>query len=300
MGIGKSKKSYGGEMRVEIDKRSGFCFGVINAIRAAENELETTSKLYCLGDIVHNGMEVERLEKMGLESISKEKYFSLKDCTVLIRAHGEPPETYEYASKNNIELIDATCPVVLTLQEKVKISYEAKKQEKGQIVIYGKKGHAEIEGLNGQTMHNALIIESIDEIGKIDFGRPVALYSQTTKRVEDFHAIANLVKSKMKVGVPVEIKDTICRQVSNRVPNLKKFASSFDMVLFVAGTKSSNGQYLFTICKEENPNSHFISKLEQIDKQWFENIESVGICGATSTPNWLMEEVANWIDQNYN
>ncbi len=287
-------------MRIEIDKRSGFCFGVINAIRSAENELETTSKLYCLGDIVHNGMEVERLEKMGLESISKEKYFTLKDCKVLIRAHGEPPETYEYASKNNIDLIDATCPVVLTLQEKVKISYEAKKEEKGQVVIYGKKGHAEIEGLNGQTMHNALIIESIDEINKIDFDRPVSLYSQTTKRVEDFHNIANTVKSKMKMGVPVEIKDTICRQVSNRVPNLKKFAASFDMVLFVAGTKSSNGQYLFTICKEENPKSHFISNLEQIDKQWFENVNSVGICGATSTPNWLMEDVASWIDQNFN
>ena len=287
-------------MRVEIDKRSGFCFGVINAIRSAENELESTNKLYCLGDIVHNGMEVERLGKMGLESISKEKYFTLKDCKVLIRAHGEPPETYEYASKNNIDLIDATCPVVLTLQEKVKISYEAKREEKGQVVIYGKKGHAEIEGLNGQTMHNALIIESIDEIEKIDFERPVALYSQTTKRVEDFHAIANTVKSKMKIGVPVEIKDTICRQVSNRVPNLKKFASSFDMILFVAGTKSSNGQYLYTICKEENPNSHFISKLEQIDKHWFNGVNSVGICGATSTPNWLMEDVANWIDQNFN
>ncbi len=287
-------------MRVEIDRRSGFCFGVINAIREAENELETTSKLYCLGDIVHNGMEVERLEKMGLESISKEKYFTLKDCKVLIRAHGEPPETYEYASKNNIELIDATCPVVLTLQEKVKISYLTKKEENGQVVIYGKKGHAEIEGLNGQTAHNALVIESIDEVNKIDFTRPVALYSQTTKRVEDFHAIANLVKSKMKPGIPVEIKDTICRQVSNRVPNLKKFASSFDMVLFVAGVKSSNGQYLYTICREENPNSHFISKLEEIDQQWFNGVESVGICGATSTPNWLMEKVAGWIDQKYN
>ncbi|MBN2634875.1 MAG: 4-hydroxy-3-methylbut-2-enyl diphosphate reductase [Prolixibacteraceae bacterium] len=287
-------------MRVEIDKRSGFCFGVINAIRAAENELETTDKLYCLGDIVHNGMEVERLEKMGLESISREKYFTLNNCKVLIRAHGEPPETYEYASKNNIELIDATCPVVLTLQEKVKISYEARKEEKGQVVIYGKKGHAEIEGLNGQTMHNALIIESINEIDKIDFNRPVALYSQTTKRVEDFHNIANSVKSKMKEGVPVEIKDTICRQVSNRVPNLKRFAANFDMILFVAGVKSSNGQYLYTICKEENPNSYFISKLDEINKEWFEGVESVGICGATSTPNWLMEDVAKWIEQNYN
>ena len=300
MGIRKSERNYGGKMRVEIDRRSGFCFGVINAIRAAENELETTDKLYCLGDIVHNGMEVERLEKMGLESISKEKYFTLKDCKVLIRAHGEPPETYEYAKNNNIELIDATCPVVLTLQEKVKISYKATKEEKGQIVIYGKKGHAEIEGLNGQTMNNALIIESIDEIDKIDFTRPVALYSQTTKRVEDFHNIANMVKSKMKTGIPIEIKDTICRQVSNRVPNLKKFAANFDMILFVAGIKSSNGQYLYTICKEENPNSHFISKLEQIDKQWFEGVNSVGICGATSTPNWLMEDVAKWIEDNFN
>jgi 4-hydroxy-3-methylbut-2-enyl diphosphate reductase len=197
-------------------------------------------------------------------------------------------------------LIDATCPVVLTLQEKVKISYQAKKEEKGQVVIYGKKGHAEIDGLNGQTMNNALIIESIDEIDKIDFTRPVALYSQTTKRVEDFHNIANMVKSKMKTGIPIEIKDTICRQVSNRVPNLKKFAANFDMILFVAGIKSSNGQYLYTICKEENPNSHFISKLEQIDKQWFEGVNSVGICGATSTPNWLMEDVARWIEENFN
>jgi 4-hydroxy-3-methylbut-2-enyl diphosphate reductase len=186
------------------------------------------------------------------------------------------------------------------LQEKVKISYQTKKRQKGQVVIYGKKGHAEIEGLNGQTMHNALIIESIDEIEKIDFNRPVSLYSQTTKRVEDFYAIANKVKSKMKDGMPVEIKDTICRQVSNRVPNLKKFAANFDMILFVAGKKSSNGQYLYTICKEENPNSYFISQVEQIDKKWFEEIGSVGICGATSTPNWLMEDVAKWIDQNYN
>lgn len=286
-------------MKVEIDKKSGFCFGVIKAIKSAETELENSNLLYCLGDIVHNGKEVDRLEKMGLKSISKEEYFSLKDCKVLIRAHGEPPETYDHARKNNIELIDATCPVVLTLQEKVKSSYEAKIQSEGQVVIFGKKGHAEIIGLNGQTNHNAIIIEDINDVEKIDMSRPVSLYSQTTKRIEDFHKIADLVHSKINPGVPVEIKDTICRQVSNRVPNLKKFASQYDLILFVAGKKSSNGQYLYSICKEGNNNSHIISEIDEIDQSWFSKVESVGICGATSTPNWLMEEVAAWVSNNF-
>lgn len=286
-------------MIVEIDRRSGFCFGVINAIKAAEDELKEAQKLYCLGDIVHNGMEVERLEKMGLISISKEQYFTLKNCKVLIRAHGEPPETYSYAEENNIELIDATCPVVLTLQEKVKSSYQVKAQQKGQVVIYGKKGHAEIIGLNGQTDHNAVIIESIADIDKIDMNRPVALYSQTTKRIEDFHEIAKEVKSKIAPGIPVEIKDTICRQVSNRVPNLKDFATKYDLILFVAGRKSSNGKYLYTICKEVNEDTHMISKIGEINKSWFAGVKSVGICGATSTPNWLMEEVAEWVRTNF-
>jgi len=287
-------------MIVEIDKKSGFCFGVINAIRAAENELSKSAYLYCLGDIVHNGMEVERLEKMGLKSISKEEYFALKDCKVLIRAHGEPPETYDYAKQNNIELIDATCPVVLTLQEKVKKSYDSTVNLQGQIVIYGKKGHAEIEGLNGQTNQSAIIIESIAEIDKIDTTKPVSLYSQTTKRIEDFYQVAGLLKSKMQPGVQVEIKDTICRQVSNRVPNLKVFSKNYDVILFVAGRKSSNGQYLFSICKEENPNSFIISRTSEIQHEWFSGVNSVGICGATSTPNWLMEEVANWVNTNFN
>ncbi len=287
-------------MIVEIDKKSGFCFGVINAIRAAENELENSEKLYCLGDIVHNGMEVERLEKRGLVSISKEQYFSLKDCKVLIRAHGEPPETYEYAKQNNIELIDATCPVVLTLQEKVKRSYEAKIDQRGQVVIFGKKGHAEIDGLNGQINQNAIVIESIADIDKIDMNRPVSLYSQTTKRIEDFNGIAGVIRDKMNPEVPIEIKDTICRQVSNRVPNLKNFAKNYDMILFVAGKKSSNGQYLFSVCKEENPNSFIISRTEEIEKTWFEGVKSVGISGATSTPVWLMEEVADWVRSNIN
>lgn len=286
-------------MKVEIDKKSGFCFGVIKAIKSAEEELENSNSLYCLGDIVHNGKEVQRLEKMGLKSISKEEFFNLKNCKVLIRAHGEPPETYEHAKQNNIELIDATCPVVLTLQEKVKNSYKSKMQANGQVVIFGKKGHAEIVGLNGQTNHNAIIVESVEDIKKIDTTRPVSLYSQTTKRIEDFNEIANLVYSGMKPGVPVEIKDTICRQVSNRVPNLKIFASNYDLILFVAGKKSSNGQYLYSICKEENSNSHIISDLEGIKKDWFQGVKSVGICGATSTPNWLMEEVANWVTENF-
>ena len=285
-------------MKVEVDKKSGFCFGVIKAIKSAEAELNDSKTLYCLGDIVHNGKEVQRLEKMGLKSISKEEYFKLKDCKVLIRAHGEPPETYRYAEENNIELIDATCPVVLTLQEKVKNSYTSNFQTNGQVVIFGKKGHAEIIGLDGQTNNNAIIVESIDDVKKIDMNRPVSLYSQTTKRIEDFHKIAKLVRTNIKPGVPVEIKDTICRQVSNRVPHLKEFASKYDLILFVAGKKSSNGQYLFSICKEENSNSHFISQLTEIKKDWFTSIDSVGICGATSTPNWFMEEVAEWVKDN--
>ncbi len=287
-------------MRVEIDKRSGFCFGVIKAIKSAESELKEKDQLYCLGDIVHNGMEVQRLEKIGLKSVSREEYYTLKNCRVLIRAHGEPPETYSYAKENNIELIDATCPVVLTLQEKVKDSYNKNAAHNGQVVIYGKKGHAEIVGLNGQIDQNAIILESIADVGKIDTTRPVSLYSQTTKRVEDFVEIANTVKQSMLPGVPVEIKDSICRQVSNRVPHLRRFVVDFDMILFVAGHKSSNGQYLHTICKEANQNSYRISRIEEIEPEWFKGVESVGICGATSTPNWLMEEVAAWIHEKYN
>lgn len=286
-------------MIVEIDKRSGFCFGVINAIKAAEDELKESNRLYCLGDIVHNGMEVDRLEKMGLKSISNEEFFSLKNCKVLIRAHGEPPETYKYAEENNIQLIDATCPVVLTLQEKVKSSYKTNIEQEGQVVIYGKKGHAEIIGLNGQTNHNAIIIESIADMDKIDMNRPVSLYSQTTKRIEDFHEIAKQVKENIQPGLPVQIKDTICRQVSNRVPNLKNFAAKYDLILFVAGQKSSNGKYLYTICKEVNDDTYMISNISEIEKRWFEDIKSVGICGATSTPNWLMEEVAEWVQTNF-
>lgn len=287
-------------MKVETDRRSGFCFGVIKAIKTAENELDNEKQLYCLGNIVHNGMEVQRLEKLGLRTISREEYLRMSNCKVLIRAHGEPPETYEYAKKNNIELVDATCPVVLTLQAKVKNTYQKSLADHGQIVIYGKEGHAEVIGLDGQAEHNTILLESIDDVDKIDFSRPVWLYSQTTRRIEDFEAIAKLVKSKMKPGVPIDIKDTICRQVSNRVPHLKKFVVNYDLILFVAGSKSSNGKYLFTICKESNPHSYPISKPDEINPDWFEGVNSVGICGATSTPNWLMEEVAGWVNQRFN
>jgi 4-hydroxy-3-methylbut-2-en-1-yl diphosphate reductase len=284
-------------MKIEIDNRSGFCFGVIRAINTAEKELKDSEKLYCLGDIVHNGMEVDRLEKMGLHSVDREEYFRLSNCRVLIRAHGEPPETYEHARKNNIQLIDATCPVVLNLQDKVKQAYKNNTTKNGQVVIFGKKGHAEVVGLDGQIKNKGIVLESMEDIHRIDFSRPVSLFSQTTKRMEEFYAIAEKIKENMKAGVPVEIKDSICRQVSNRVPNLKKFARRFDMILFVAGHKSSNGKYLYAICKEENPRTFHISRVSEIEAGWFGGINSVGICGATSTPNWLMEEVKEWIEQ---
>lgn len=286
-------------IKIDIDKRSGFCFGVIKAIRSAENELEKSTSLYCLGDIVHNGKEVSRLEKLGLVSVSREEFFTLKDTKVLIRAHGEPPETYAHAEKNNIELIDATCPVVLTLQEKVRESHLKNTAIGGQVVIYGKPGHAEIIGLSGQTKNSAIILESLEDVEKIDPSRPVSFYSQTTKRIEDFMEIAEAIRQRMDPGVPVEIRDTICRQVSNRVPHLRKFVKNYDLILFVAGVKSSNGQYLFTVCKEENQNTYRISKTDDIQKEWFEGVTSVGICGATSTPNWLMEEVEQWINANF-
>ena len=286
-------------MRIEIDKHSGFCFGVIKAIQTAEEKLAQENQLYCLGDIVHNSMEISRLEKMGMKTVSREEYFQLHDCKVLIRAHGEPPETYEHARKNNIELVDATCPVVLTLQGRVKKSYDNSQKVKGQVVIFGKKGHAEVIGLDGQTNQNAILVENINDIEKIDFSRPVWLYSQTTRRIEEFHEIAEAVKSKMKPGVDAEIKDTICRQVSNRAPHLRKFARRFDLVLFVAGHKSSNGKYLFSVCREENSNSYHIAQPDEIKPDWFEGIDSVGICGATSTPNWLMKEVAARVEKRF-
>lgn len=280
-------------MKVEIDQKSGFCFGVVHAVDKAEKTLQDEKKLYCLGDLVHNGMEVKRLEMNGLETIDREKYFTLKNCKVLLRAHGEPPETYEYAKANNIELIDGTCPVVLKLQQRVKKAYLEMDKKDGQIILFGRKGHAEIVGLDGQANNQAIIIEDEDDLKKIDPNKPAYLFSQTTKSVEEFHQLAG--KIEQLATEKVIAKDTICRQVANRVPRMKEFSAKHDVIIFVGGKKSSNAKSLFDICRQTNPNSHFISTLEEIDDNWFTGKNSAGICGATSTPQWLMEQVADKI-----
>ncbi|HKJ40632.1 MAG TPA: 4-hydroxy-3-methylbut-2-enyl diphosphate reductase [Sunxiuqinia sp.] len=280
-------------MYVEIDEKSGFCFGVVNAIETAEKPLKDERKLYCLGDIVHNGMEVKRLESSGLETIDHETYFTLKNCNVLIRTHGEPPSTYKYAKANNIKLIEGTCPVVLKLQQRIKKAYDEMQVCNGQIIIFGKKGHAEVTGLDGQTKHEAIIVEDENDLDQVDPNRPAFLFSQTTKSLKKFQQLAKNLKERSNESVIV--KDTICRQVSSRVPRMKDFASTHDVVVFVGGQKSSNAKILFDVCKQTNPNSYFISTLEEIDEQWFQEKNSTGICGATSTPQWLMEQVAEKI-----
>lgn len=284
-------------MIIEIDKKSGFCFGVVKAITKAENELTDSETLYCLGDIVHNGEEVSRLANQGMVTISREQFFTMSNCRVLIRAHGEPPETYDYAKQNNIELVDATCPIVLQLQNKIRTSFELQQRQNGQVVIFGKPGHAEVIGLNGQTGNQALIISSLDEVDKIDFTRPISLYSQTTKPLNEFRMLSELVKLRAGNKVPVEIRDTVCRQVSNRGPHLQEFARRHDVIIFVAGRKSSNGQVLFSEVIAANQNSHFVASPDELDSQWFKDVTSVGICGATSTPMWLMEQVAEVIQK---
>jgi len=283
-------------MIIEIDKNSGFCFGVVEAIRKAEETLQQRDVLYCLGDIVHNEAEVERLTQKGLVTIDHERFFTMKDTTVLLRAHGEPPSTYEYARQNNIQLIDATCPVVLKLQQRIRKGRESDKMENTQVVIYGKKNHAEVNGLVGQTNGKAIVIENVDEIDKIDFTRPIELYSQTTKDLEGFHLLADELKRRAK-DVPVKIHDTVCRQVANRIPAIQKFSARFGLIIFVSGQKSSNGKMLFYICQSVNPNSKFISSIGEIDEQWITGIDSVGICGATSTPKNLLEDVAGAVRQ---
>lgn len=283
-------------MIIEIDKNSGFCFGVVEAIRKAEETLQQQNVLYCLGDIVHNDSEVERLTLKGLITINHAQFFSMKDETVLLRAHGEPPLTYEYARQNNIRLIDATCPVVLKLQQRIRKGKESDKSEKTQFVIFGKKGHAEVNGLVGQTEGKAIVIENTLEIDKVDFTRPIELYSQTTKDLDGFHLLADELKRRA-INVPVKIHDTVCRQVANRIPAIRKFSARFGLIIFVSGLKSSNGKMLFDICHSVNSNSKFISSIEEIDKQWISDVDSVGICGATSTPKNLLEDVAEAVRQ---
>ena len=282
-------------LQIEIDNGSGFCFGVTTAIQKAEEELATGATLYCLGDIVHNGMECDRLRRMGLVTIDHEQMRQLHDVKVLLRAHGEPPETYELARRNNIEIIDATCPVVLQLQKRIKKQYECSLTSQlppvsSQIVIFGKKGHAEVLGLVGQTQSTAIVIESFEDVAKLDFSRDIYLYSQTTKSLDEFHRIIEYIQQQISPDAIFRSFDTICRSVANRMPNISQFASRHDLVLFVCGHKSSNGKVLFNECLRVNPNSHLIEGPDEIDHQWLKGITTVGICGATSTPKWLMEE----------
>lgn len=274
-------------LQIEIDNGSGFCFGVTTAIQKAEEELAKGETLYCLGDIVHNGMECERLRSLGLVTIDHDQMRQLHDVKVLLRAHGEPPETYELARRNNIEIIDATCPVVLQLQKRIKKQFEA---GDGQIVIFGKKGHAEVLGLVGQTQSKAIVIEDFDEVTKLDFTRDIYLYSQTTKSLDEFHRIIEYIQGHMAAGATFKSFDTICRSVANRMPNISQFATRHDLILFVCGRKSSNGKVLFNECKRVNPNTHLIEGPEEIAPTWLDGIQTVGICGATSTPKWLMEQ----------
>ena len=274
-------------MVIEIDEGSGFCFGVTTAIRKAEEELARGETLYCLGDIVHNGMECERLRKMGLVTINHEELAQLHDVKVLFRAHGEPPETYELARKNHIEIIDATCPVVLQLQKRIKTLYDERAE---QIVIFGKRGHAEVLGLVGQTKSTAIVIENFDEVKGLDFSRDIYLYSQTTKSLDEFHRIIEYIQTHIAPEATFKSFDTICRSVANRMPSISQFATRHDLLLFVCGRKSSNGKVLFNECLRVNANSHLIEDPSEIKKEWLEGIKTIGICGATSTPKWLMEQ----------
>lgn len=276
---------------VEIDKGSGFCFGVVTAINKAEEELAKGKTLYCLGDIVHNSREVERLKEMGLITINHDEFKKLHNAKVLLRAHGEPPETYAIAKENNIEIIDATCPVVLRLQKRIKQEYNLVGNEDKQIVIYGKNGHAEVLGLVGQTTGKAIIIEKLAEAKKLNFNKSIRLYSQTTKSLDEFWEIVDYIKKHISPEATFEYYDTICRQVANRMPNIRNFAASHDLIFLVSGKKSSNGKMLFSECKKINANSHLIDNPNEINKDLLKGVKSIGICGATSTPKWLMEEV---------
>jgi len=286
---------------VEIDNGSGFCFGVTTAIHKAEEELNKTGHLYCLGDIVHNSNEVERLASIGLETITHDRLAQLHDVKVLLRAHGEPPETYEMARRNNIQIIDATCPVVLQLQRRINQTFHnAGGDTAPQIVIYGKRGHAEVLGLVGQTQGNALVIEHIDEIDKIDFTRDIYLYSQTTKSVQEFKHIVEEIQRRVQPGVQFHYRDTICRSVANRIPQIREFAQQHQLILFVSGSKSSNGRILFAECQTANADSHLISNEDDIDRAWLVDKDRIGITGATSTPRWLMNRVSDRVKSMIN
>ncbi len=276
-------------VKIEIDKESGFCFGVVTAINKAEEELEKGNTIYCLGDIVHNSDEVDRLHEKGMETITHDHLPGLRGKKVLLRAHGEPPQTYRIARENDIEIIDATCPVVLKLQQRIKAKYDS--DEHPQIVIYGKLGHAEVNGLVGQTEGTAIVVEDISGLEQINFTRDIALYSQTTKSLEGFREIIAEIERRKSPEAKFEYADTICRQVANRVEHLRRFAEGKDVVLFVAGTKSSNGKVLFNQCKDVNPRTYLLANETELRPEWIAGASDIGICGATSTPRWLMEQV---------
>ncbi len=283
-------------MIVEIDKKAGFCFGVNNAIKKVEELLLAGEEVHCLGDIVHNKTEVERLEALGMKTIQQHELNSIKNATILIRSHGEPPSTYETIERNANRLIEATCPVVLKLQERIQSSYSNWQNKNGQVMVYGKQNHPEVIGLAGQTKFTAIIVSSINDLNKINFANPIEIYSQTTMPINGFNQIVSEIKKQAKNDVIVH--NTICRQVSGRVDGIAAFAEHFDLILFVSGKASSNGKFLFQIAKTANSNTYFISKKNEIDLNWFQNINSIGITGATSTPRWLMEEISTFITNN--
>ena len=279
-------------MEIRIDDNAGYCFGVVKAIGAAEEELSRDGSLFCLGDIVHNSAEVERLRSLGLEVIDHQRLPSLTGRKVLIRAHGEPPSTYRTAEQLGIRLIDATCPIVLALQQRIRKGYDEMQRVGGQIVIFGKPGHAEVVGLTGQTDGTAVIASTPDDLGNIDFSRPIRLYSQTTKSREEYQQLIANIQSRLLSGADFVAFDTICNRVANRARELETFARSVDVLLFVAGANSSNGHYLYEYCRKVQPRTHLIADAGDLQGEWFEGARSVGISGATSTPRWLMEEVA--------
>jgi 4-hydroxy-3-methylbut-2-en-1-yl diphosphate reductase len=284
-------------MVVEIDKQSGFCFGVQNAVEIAEKALLNGERVFSLGPIVHNDKEVDRLSSMGLVSINHEEFGKLKDCKVLIRAHGEPPETYQIAEKNNLTIIEATCPIVKRLQSKIRETWLRTKEGEGQVVIFGKPGHAEVVGLLGQISNEGILVSGPDDLSKIDISKPVYLFAQTTMSVREYSNFSDVLRKKMEEkgiyepGKSLVINKTICGQVSNREPHLKAFAEKHDTIIFVSGRESSNGKMLFSVCKNVNPDTHFVSSPDELEKSWFTGKNSVGICGATSTPKWLIENI---------
>ena len=280
-------------MKIDIEPGSGFCFGVRRAIDTVEKYLPDNKKLYSLGEIVHNHEEIERLEALGLQNVIKDEISNISNHTVLIRTHGEPPSTYKTLKENNNKILDATCPVVLKLQDRIKSAFENISSQDGQIVIIGKKGHAEVVGLAGQTQNNAVVISKIEDLEKVNFDNPVEVFSQTTFPLEDFHIISAEIKARAKSDI--KIHDTICRQVANRVPRLREFSAKYDVVIFVSGKNSSNGNLLFNECLKINPQCYFISKPEEIKPEWLSDIETIGITGATSTPRWLMENVRDHV-----